>query len=197
MNVQRPNEPRHAYPQLAPVWPASHAPALDERIRRTYQGRSPGHTPAARRRSHIRVGIAPHLGQCSVAARDACGGPAVSRTRSAQRVAFANQNFCRNGVARASPPRIGRRSQAATRLCPVTRPTYSRRSTLPPRPRGRCLAAAPQHAVPARHLHRRALRSAGRSDTHLGEVDEYGDNVQGHYTDRGKETTREAMKKLM
>ena len=32
--------------------------------------------------------------------------------------------------------------------------------------------------------------TAGCSDLHIGEVDEYGDNVQRHDTDRGKGTTR-------
>ena len=92
MNVQRPDEPRHAYTPLALVLPASVMLRFGTMApnART-MGRSPGHMEAARRRSHIIAGTAPRLWQCSVAARDACGGPAVSQMSSAQRVAFASR----------------------------------------------------------------------------------------------------------
>ena len=38
MNVQRPDEPRHAYTPLALVLPASHAPVRDDGAQRTYHG---------------------------------------------------------------------------------------------------------------------------------------------------------------
>ena len=109
------------------------------------------------------MGTAHYLGQCSVAARDACEGPAVSLTRSAQRaacgvcesVAFANQT--QHASSSAEEPMLSRHRSMPCQCNTCT---------------------------------------AGRSDLHIGEVDEYGDNVQRHDTDRGKGTTRGERKKL-
>ena len=155
MNVQRPDEPRHAYAQLAPVWPAPHAPVPDDGTQGTNQGPVPGAhggcTPAEPHHRGQCASSRAAFRRCSGCMWGACCQPNEQCTacRVCEPVVFANQM---------------QHASSST-----DEPMISRHRSLP----CQCDTCA-----------------VGRSALHVGEIDEWGGNVQRHDSDRGKRTTR-------
>ena len=142
MNVQRPDEPGHAYAQLAPVWPAPHAPVPDDGTQGTNQGPVPGAhggcTPAEPHHRGQCASSRAAFRRCSGCMWGACCQPNEQCTacRVCEPVVFANQM---------------QHASSST-----DEPMISRHRSLP----CQCDTCA-----------------VGRSALHVGEIDEWGDNL--------------------